>query len=189
VSAHARPLSVALVHHPVLDQAGKTVTATITNLDVHDIARSARTFGCEAYYLVHPIVQQRTLVDTICTHWTSGSSAKRIPDRKNALAIVRTSASLEALAESLGGRSAFELWVTSAKATPTLSWTAGRERLEAPGLPVLLLFGTSWGLAPSVMEQADHVLPSLNAQHDSGFNHLSVRAACAIMLDRLRGQR
>ena len=36
---------VALAHHPVLDKDGRIVTTAVTNLDVHDIARAARTFG------------------------------------------------------------------------------------------------------------------------------------------------
>ena len=38
-----RRLAIALVHHPVLDKGGAIVTTALTNLDVHDLARSART--------------------------------------------------------------------------------------------------------------------------------------------------
>jgi hypothetical protein len=47
----------------------------------------------------------------------------------------------------------------------------------------LLLFGTGWGLADEVLEAADALLPPLAGP--SGYNHLSVRAAAAIVLDRL----
>lgn len=39
------PLYCALVHHPVRDRGGNAVTTAVTNLDVHDIARTARTYG------------------------------------------------------------------------------------------------------------------------------------------------
>ena len=37
-------LFVALIHYPVLNRNGQIVTSAITSLDLHDIARSARTF-------------------------------------------------------------------------------------------------------------------------------------------------
>ena len=58
----SRRLAIALVHHPVLDAKGDTVTTAITNLDVHDLARSARTYGCSDYFIVHPITAQRDLI-------------------------------------------------------------------------------------------------------------------------------
>ena len=49
----------------------------------------------------------------------------------------------------------------------------------------MILFGTGWGLAPAVLDQADVFLAPLKGAHPEGYNHLSVRAACAIILDRL----
>jgi hypothetical protein len=176
------------VHHPVLDAQGATVTTAITNLDVHDLARSARTYGCTDYFLVHPITAQRDLVARICEHWTEGSSGKRIPDRKIARSLVRTTPSLEDLYARMGGRDAIEVWVTAARTVaPPLAMSEARARLEGEGKPVLILFGTGWGLARSVIDGADATLPSIKAAADTGYNHLSVRAACAITLDRLRG--
>jgi hypothetical protein len=186
-----RRLAIALVHYPVLDAQGVTVTSAITNLDVHDLARSARTYGCTDYFLVHPIAAQRELVERICTHWREGSSGKRIPDRKTALALARTVASLEEAYEAMGGRSEVEVWVTAARSVSgaPLSSSAARARLEGDGKPVLLVFGTGWGLARSVIDGADAAVAPIRAAEESGFNHLSVRAACAILLDRLRGGR
>jgi hypothetical protein len=186
----ARRLAIALVHHPVLDKSGAVVTSAITNLDVHDLARSARTYGATDYFLVHPITAQRELVERICGHWLEGSSGHRIPARKDALALVRTVPSLEDACAALGGRDGVELWVTSAQRSRSpIPVREARARLEAPGKPVLLVFGTSWGLAPSVLGGADLCLEPVRAQDDTGYNHLSVRAACAILLDRLRGAR
>jgi hypothetical protein len=190
VSAPARRLAIALVHHPVLDKAGAIVTSAITNLDVHDLARSARTYGATDYFLVHPITAQRELAERICGHWLEGSSGKRIPARKDALALVRTVPSLDDACTALGGRDAMELWVTSAQVhRGPIPIAEARARLEAPGKPVLLVFGTSWGLAPNVLDGADACLEPVRAAADTGYNHLSVRAACAILLDRLRGAR
>ena len=189
-----RRLAIALVHWPVLDQQGAIVTSAITNLDVHDLARSARTYGCSDYFLVHPVSAQRELVARICEHWRDGSSGKRIPDRKVALALVRTAPSLDDVYAQLGGRANVEVWVTAARsvAAAPIEASEARARLEAGGendKPVVLLFGTGWGLARDVIDSADAVLAPIRAAEASGFNHLSVRAACAILLDRLRGAR
>ena len=185
-----RRLAIALVHWPVLDQQGATVTSAITNLDVHDLARSARTYGCSDYFLVHPVAAQRDLVARICEHWREGSSGKRIPDRKVALALIRTAPTLADVYAELGGRESIEVWVTAARSVSQTAIEAaeGRRRLEGGDTkPVLLLFGTGWGLAREVIDGADVVLSPIRAREATGFNHLSVRAACAILLDRLRG--
>ncbi len=67
----------------------------------------------------------------------------------------------------------------------TVGYSAVRSRLFN-GEPMLLLFGTAWGLAPEVMETVDGTLPPL--QGDSDYNHLSVRSAVSIVLDRLLGR-
>jgi hypothetical protein len=185
----SRALHVVLVHYPVLDAAKAIVTTAITNLDIHDIARSARTFGCGSYFLVHPIEAQRALVARILTHWQEGSSGRRIPARKDALALVRAVPTLEDVYNELGGRDAIEVWVTSAQvARPPISFAEGRVRLEGAGPPVLLVFGTGWGLAPEVIAAADAALEPISGA-GAPYKHLSVRAACAIALDRLRGDR
>ncbi len=188
-----RRLAIALVHWPVLDQQGATVTSAITNLDVHDLARSARTYGCSDYFIVHPVAAQRDLVARICEHWRDGSSGKRIPDRKVALALIRTAPALADVYAELGGRENVELWVTAARSVSqaAIDTAEARRRLEdgSAGKPVLLLFGTGWGLARDVIDSADVVVAPIRATEATGFNHLSVRAACAILLDRFRGAR
>lgn len=181
-----RPLSIALVHYPVLDSKGAVSSSTLTTIDVHDLSRSARTYGCEALYIVHPIEAQRELAHRIVGHWTDGSSAKRIPDRKDALSIVRVVPTLEDAQQASGDGA--EIWATAARslASPT-TFQAGREKLHGAGPPVLLVFGTSWGLAPEVIDRAALLLEAIRGPGD--FNHLSVRAACAIALDRLVDRR
>jgi hypothetical protein len=185
-----RRLAIALVHFPVLDKEGGVVTSAITNLDVHDLARSARTYGVSDYFIVHPITAQRELVLRIQQHWAEGSSGRRIPTRKDALALVRPVASLDDAYQAMGGREAIDVWSTAAKDEGgTLSTDAARTKLEEVGTAVLLLFGTAWGLAAEVHERANARLAPIVSAGDSGYNHLSVRSACAIYLDRLRGAR
>ena len=182
--ARMRRLAIALVHHPVLDGQGAIVTSAITNLDVHDLARSARTYGVSDYFVVHPITAQRELVQKICAHWQTGSSGKRIPDRKKALELVRVVPSLDDAYAALGGRGKIEVWATAARELGRLEGEAARTRAREGEKPLLLVFGTAWGLAPVIVESVDAVLAPIRGGAD--YNHLSVRAACAILLDRLR---
>ncbi len=184
-----RRIAVALVHHPVLDGQGAVVTTAVTNLDVHDLARSARTYGCSDYFVAHPIAAQRELVERIREHWTDGSSGKRIPDRREALTVLRVVDSLAAAVEALGGRDAVEVWITAARRVgENVSYADARRRLEGEGKAVLVVFGTGWGLAPEVVAGGDAILEPVRAVRGD-YNHLSVRAACAIILDRLLGER
>ncbi len=183
----ARRVAIALVHHPVLDREGGVITTAVTNLDVHDIARSSRAYGLEAFYVVHPVPAQRELVERLRAHWTEGGGAKRIPDRKDALALVRVVTTLdEAIAALAAGGPAPELWATAARAHGRVEpYGALRARLDEPGPPVLLLFGTGWGLTHELQERVDaRIAPIVGV---GPWNHLSVRAACAITLDRLLG--
>ncbi len=182
-------IAIALVHHPVLDGQGATVTSAVTNLDVHDLSRSARTFGCSDYFIVHPIAAQRDLVERIRAHWTEGSSGRRIPDRREALSLLRIVATLDDAFDALGGRAAVDVWVTAARTLgPALSFDEARGRLDRTTKHVLIVFGTAWGLAPSVVDAADALLEPIRSASGT-YNHLSVRAAGAIALDRLLGAR
>jgi hypothetical protein len=179
-------VAIALVHHPVVDREGAVITTAITNLDLHDLARSACTHGCSSVFIVHPVTAQRDLALRIKGHWVQGSGARRIPTREPAMALLSVVPALEDVYAAMGGREAIDLYVTSAKSAgrSTLSHGEARARMAGPKKS-LILFGTGWGLASSVLDQADVFLAPLRGAHPEGYNHLSVRAACAIILDRL----
>jgi len=63
-----KSVSVALVHYPVLDRQGAIITTAITNLDLHDLARSACTYGVSTVFIVHPISAQRELALRVKAH-------------------------------------------------------------------------------------------------------------------------
>lgn len=191
MSASDPRLYLALVHYPVKDRAGATVTTSVTNLDVHDIARSARTFGVRRYFVVTPIELQHTLVRRILDHWTTGSGRKRMPERWEALSLVDPVVALEDAVADVTQREGVrpKLVVTAARAPkdrPVIPVTEMRGWLEQGEHPYLLIFGTGHGLAESLLTSADHQLEPLDS--GTGYNHLSVRAAAAIYLDRLIGR-
>lgn len=183
-----RQLSAVLIHHPILDRERAVVTGAITNLDIHDISRSSHTYGLAAFYIAHPIAAQRELATRVREHWLTGSGSRRIPDRVPPMRGLRIVSSLdEALADSGPGT---ELWVTSARGGPrALPHEQARAQLAGEGPPVLIAFGTGWGLADEVLERATHLLEPIRSPRQDGFNHLSVRAAAAILYDRLLGVR
>ena len=183
-------VALALVHHPVLDRSGAVVTTAITNLDLHDMARSVRTYGASDLFIVHPIEAQRLLASRIRSHWVEGSGKRRIPDRAEAMDALRVVSALEDVYDALGGRAAISVWTTAAVARGpgVTSYAEARALLAAPESgPVLILFGTGWGLSSDLVGSADVRLEPIHAVRETGYNHLSVRAACAITLDRLLG--
>jgi hypothetical protein len=186
-----RRIACALVHHPVLDRGGTVVTSAITNIDLHDISRSALSFGLTDFFVIHPVEAQRTLALRIRSHWVEGSGGKRIPDRMPALGAMRVVSSLRDAVEDLGEGAAHpvELWTTAARpggASP-LTFVEGRARIIGEGPPILVCFGTGWGLAPELHAQAAFQLEPIRSPRADGYNHLSVRAAAAIVFDRLLG--
>lgn len=181
---------IALVHHPVRDRTGAIVTTAVTNLDVHDIARSARTFGLAGYFVVTPISAQRALVERILDHWHHGEGKERVPSRGVALDLCKPVHDIESACAVIEAREgARPTMVATAAAPPATipvrSFAEEGDRMKAATRPTLLLFGTGHGLAPSVLADADAILAPIRGGH---YNHLSVRGAVAIILDRLFGE-
>lgn len=183
-------LELALIHYPVLNRQGETIGSAITNLDLHDLARTARTFGVRRYWLVTPFVEQQQIAREIVSHWREGYGAESNPDRGEALGLIRVCACLEDAVSTINrepGTGQVTVVATCARegvGQETLSFAVMRDQLKQ-GRPFLLLFGTGWGLAPEILAAADAVLPPIRGA--DAYNHLPVRAAAAIMLDRLMG--
>lgn len=179
-------LALALVHHPVYNKHREVVTTAVTNLDIHDIARAARTFGLTRYYLVTPAVEQQAMIKRIVGHWQEGWGASYNPDRREALSIVRVAATLaDACNDFQQGVNAPVVTVATG-ARPraeAIGFAELRRRLQQPESPHLLTMGTGWGLADEIFEHANLTLEPIQGMGD--YNHLSVRSATAIMLDRL----
>ncbi len=180
-------MAVALVHHPVIDKNGETIAAAVTSLDLHDIARTARTFRAGPFYVVTPLEDQQRLVGEIAGHWLEGAGAKYNPHRKSALELIRIRATLEEAREDLGRMAGADplTVVTSARMADSNLDFRGLRDLAAGGRPILLVFGTAWGLAPEIVDRADYRLTPIAGRGD--YNHLAVRSAVAIVIDRMLG--
>lgn len=189
VSLNGKSVSIALVHHPVVNKRDEIIGSAVTNLDVHDIARVARTYGINKYYISTPYEDQQKLVGEIISHWQTGHGATYNPARKEALSIAEITNSVDVIIEKIEkehGRRPL-LIATSAKiSNNTLSYDEVRETISKE-VPIVLLFGTAHGLAPEIMNKVDFVLPPIEGGSD--YNHLPVRAAVAIIIDRLLGKK
>ena len=184
-----RPIYVALVHYPVLNRHGELIASAITNLDIHDIARLARTYDLLAYYLVTPLVDQQVLARRLIMHWTDGVGGDINPDRQEALGLLRIADSIDEACKEItletGSRPL--VYATTAREWPaSLAWSELRREIGRHYDSILLLFGTAFGLDKSVLRGVDGVLSPIEGKRR--YNHLSVRSAVAIALDRLLGR-
>lgn len=197
---HRRPLKsksldppglyVCLVHYPVLNKFGDQVATAVTNFDIHDICRSARTYGADGYLLVVPQEPQRELVRRIVGFWTDELAKIPHANRKDALSLATV---VPTIAEGLDKIRRLEkadplVVITSARELPGIdpvSYSELGDTIRTGRRPVVLMFGTGYGLAPAALETADLCLPPIIGPGE--WNHLSVRAAAAIVLDRLLG--
>jgi hypothetical protein len=182
-------LTVALVHHPVVDKNGKTIAAAVTSLDLHDIARACKTFGVGAFYVVTPLEDQQDLVRQIIVHWVTGVGASYNPDRRSALGLIRLKSSLADVMDECRDADGREVCtvVTSARMENSDLTCPDLKRMVQEDRPVVLVFGTAWGLAPEVVRDADFKLAPIAGPGE--YNHLAVRSAVAIILDRISGER
>lgn len=175
------------MHHPVVNKDGEVIASAVTNLDLHDLARIGCTYGVPRFYVVTPLTDQQALVERILAHWVSGFGGSYNPRRRTAMERVRTCEGLDRAVAAVARREGRtpRIVATSAQAGPRRIGFRRLRAMLADGRPTMLVFGTAWGLAEAVLAGADHVLAPIEGT--DGYNHLPVRAAAAIVLDRLAG--
>ena len=158
-------------------------------MDIHDIARSGRTYGIRGFYVVTPVKALQKLALKIIDHWQQGYGSQYNVTRKEALALARIKDTLDDVLIDIEQECAEKpvLVVTSARAGDNrTSFAQLRDMLINLSQPFLLILGTGWGLTETIFSQSDYVLEAIEGPTD--YNHLSVRSAAAILLDRLLGQ-
>jgi hypothetical protein len=180
----AAQLTVALVHHPVIDRRGDEITSTVDHFDVMDGSRLSLTYPLRRLYVVNPVPAQRALVERLIRH---GTQAAARDEARGEFSKTAWAPDLDAVitghVHELGTRPT--VVATSAKASARdVGIAAVRARLHE-GEPMLLLVGKAWGLAPRLLDAADVRMGPIDG--GTGYNHLSVRSAMAILVDRLLG--
>lgn len=186
-----RNLNIALLHYPVCIEGKNSGCSSLTNLDIHDIARSSCTYGLGGFYVVSPLDDQMQVLDGIIHHWTEGAGGRSNADRKKAFSMVRPARLLEEAIADLTARTGQKpmllgtsaRWPHAKSTVPQVTPSTVREWLTHS--PVLLILGTGHGLAPEVLDLCNGIMRPVRFL--DGYNHLSVRAAAAIVADRILG--
>ncbi len=184
------PIYLALIHYPVYNTHGEVVCTSITPFDLHDIARTCKSFGITKYFVVCPVETQRRLASRIMDHWLTGVGAEMNWTRKVAFELVSLVETLEEACLTIQNETGRppRLVATSAKSGPgRLSFSDLKGHLQDSDQPHLFLFGTGWGMTEEILQKAEVFLAPIAGGGDGSYNHLPVRAAVAIILDRLLG--
>jgi tRNA (guanine37-N1)-methyltransferase len=181
-------IDLALIHYPVINKNQEIIGSAVTNLDLHDISRAARTYGVDSLNVVTPYSDQQSLFRELLDHWLIGHGAEYNSKRGEALSLVHIYDDLDqVLAKVTEKRQQKPIVLATCaqeKHASVWSYRSVRQKI-AEGQGFLILFGTAWGLAQEVIEAGDGILPPIAGS--GSYNHLSVRSAAAIVLDRLLG--
>ncbi|MFA5478625.1 MAG: RNA methyltransferase [Candidatus Muiribacteriota bacterium] len=177
-------VNIVLLHNNIVNKYGNIVETSITNIDVHDIARTCRTYGVSEYSIITRLSSQKKLLADMLSYWIDGDGGNINPDRKTALSIVNHYDDLSELEKKYAD---FKYIVTDARFYDnSKSYIEMKKIIEDnPQTQFFVLFGTGWGIDPILREKSHYVLNPIEGKTD--YNHLSVRAAAAIIIDRLFG--
>jgi hypothetical protein len=176
---------LGLVHYPVYNKNGEIVQTSVTNLDIHDIARTALTYGIKTLFIITHDAASVAYVTKMVSFWSYEKAESYNPDRSRALSIVKTTGSIDSgiqLITTLEGIRPFVISTTARVSNGQVSCEHIAE-INWESKPLMVLIGTGYGLAPEVHNAADYILQPITGW--GSFNHLSVRSAAAIILDRI----
>lgn len=178
-------LYIALLHYPVYNKTGQVVTTSIANMDIHDIARLSKTYCIQNFFLVHPLSAQRKLACEIIDHWREGYGAVFNPARREAFELVKLKAGMDEVIAEISKQAGCPPRVIATGANfkdRLLPYSDLKKMIKNNDLPYLLIFGTGSGIAGELID-IDYYLEPIKGYGD--YNHLSVRSAAAIIIDRI----
>jgi hypothetical protein len=182
-------LYVALIHFPVMNKKDEPIGSSLTTIDLHDIARASITFGVKGFYVVTPYEDQASLANQVIEHWTKGVGGKLNPFRKSALELIHVTETLEDAVKQIEQetkKKVVTIATSAKKATNSITTKEFRQKLDKK-VSHLLIFGTAWGLAEELIDTCDFILEPIYGNTE--YNHLSVRSAASIYLDRIINNR
>lgn len=180
------PLFVGLIHYPCYKKDGRVITTSLTPMDVHDIARSCMTYGILQYYVINPTPMMIHLANRISAFWNTDFGKTYNRTRTDALSIVTVHGFIEESLDDIEAKTGARPKLVATSAKPfdhSISYEAFRGLLHKDETPYFLLFGTGYGMIREFVQRCDYVLDPIQGPGD--YNHLSVRSAAAISLDRL----
>ncbi|MCD6239150.1 MAG: RNA methyltransferase [Thermotogae bacterium] len=182
---------VALIHYPTYNKHHEVVTTAVTNVDIHDIARVCKTYGIKGYYVVNNLVAQQNIVKRVLRYWLEGFGVEYNHTRTEALENVKLVSFIEDVIKDIikieGEKPIFITTSARFHEKKLVSFEEMRKRVRVETHPILFGLGTGWGLAEEVVEMSNFLLEPIRGV--SEYNHLSVRAAASIIIDRIISER
>lgn len=183
------PHYVALMHTQVKLKDGTVGTTSITSIDLHDTARSCATYGIKNFFMVTPLVDQQAIIATFLDFWRSDFGKNYNQSRYHAVNKVQPALNFDEVINAITtaeGKAPLII-ATSAKEYAHISKIdfSQQGKVWQHDRPVLLIFGTGQGLDDALIEKCDYLLVPVSGM--TTYNHLSVRSAIAIVLDRWLG--
>ncbi len=178
---------LALIHYPVVNRRGDSIASALTTIDMHDIARAGKTFGIRGFFIVTPLEDQKKLAREVIDHWVCGVGGQLNPFRKQALELITIVTSFSDAVEEIKARdkkSVISVATSATEYNDSVSTGIFSKKLDNR-FSYIIAFGTAWGLSGDFMEQCDIRLKPVKG--NTGYNHLSVRSAVSIILDRIAG--
>ena len=178
---------IFLVHYPVLNKNGEKIASAIANFDLHDLSRLARTYGLKGVYIIQPLEDQRKLAEELIDYWLTKKGAQYNPLRKEAIKLVKIFETLDSAileVESIEGERPILLGTDASPKRKYVKCEEIRNLLWEK--PLALVLGTAWGLCDEVLDRCDYFLEPIWGRLDT-YNHLSVRSAASIFIDRILG--
>lgn len=181
-------LYIGLLHYPVYNKNYQKITSAITNIDLHDLSRLSRTYGVKKFFVITPLEKQQHFAERIMGHWIEGFGASYNGLRKEAIELIRITPSLDSSVSEIRKAEGEDVLIiaTCASKHPerSLSYPDMRKLLVSDKV-VFLIFGTAWGLHNEIINRSNFILEPVKGSND--YNHLSVRTAAGIILDRIAG--
>jgi len=178
---------IFLVHYPVFNKNGEKIASAIANFDLHDLSRLARTYGLKGVYIIQPLEDQRKLAEELIDYWLTKKGAQYNPLRKEAIKLIKIFETLDSAileVESIEGERPILLGTDASPKRKYVKCEEIRNLLWEK--PLALVLGTAWGLCDEVLDRCDYFLEPIWGRLDT-YNHLSVRSAASIFIDRILG--
>ncbi|KKP22935.1 MAG: tRNA (guanine-N(1)-)-methyltransferase [candidate division TM6 bacterium GW2011_GWF2_28_16] len=166
---------------------------SITSLDIHDIARSSATYGIKNYFLVSALIDQQKILKTFLDFWMSQEGQDYNLSRFEAVSRIIAKLNFDEVIAKIREQEGVEpiIITTSAKESnlgntgPKVIDYNSQSEIFSQKRPVLFVFGTGQGLSDEILNKSNYLLLPIKGLTD--YNHLSVRSAAAIILDRWLG--
>ncbi len=177
---------IAVLHWPATDRFGNRIITSFTTLDLHDIARPAKTYDVSCYYIAHPVDAQREIIQRQIDYWTSEENKEKQFTRYESVSLVKLVYNYEEVIEdiiSTTGKKPITVGTDARTYPNTISYNTLSNMIKTQDKDFLIIFGTGYGIPKSLMDTFDFILEPVYGASD--WNHLSVRNAVAIILDRL----